>query len=120
MKLSPVIPLMYTDELQATIDFYVNVLGFVCGEYNEEWGWAAVHRDDCEIMFSRPNEHTLFERPKFSGSFYIRTDDVDALWLDLKDRCNLCYGLDVFEWGMKEFAIYDNNGYTIQFGQQVN
>lgn len=119
MKLSPVIPMLYTNELTQTIDFYVNVLGFVCGESNDEWGWAALHRDECEIMLARPNKHTPFDHPKFSGSFYIRTDDVDKLWHELKDRAKICYGLEIFEWGMKEFAVYDNNGYMIQFGQEI-
>jgi len=23
------------------------------------------------------------------------------------------------DWGMREFAIYDNNGYMLQFGQEI-
>ena len=27
--------------------------------------------------------------------------------------------IETFEWGMREFAIYDNNGYVLQFGQET-
>ncbi|NUY79688.1 VOC family protein [Flavobacterium sp. MAH-1] len=111
--------MLYTNELEATIDFYVNGLGFTCGEYNEDWGWAALHLGDCEIMLAKPNEHTSFHKPTFTGSFYIKTDSVEVLWERFKDKVNICYGLETFDWGMREFAVYDNNGYVIQFGQQV-
>ena len=70
-------------------------------------------------VFARPNEHTAFERIGFTGSFYFNTDDVESMWADLKDKANICYGIETFDWGMREFAIYDNNGYMLQFGEEV-
>ncbi|WP_313808069.1 VOC family protein [Flavobacterium sp.] len=112
-------PMLRTNELKETIAFYVNVLGFTCGEYNEDWGWAALHRDDVEIMLAKPNEHTPFDKPIFTGSFYINVDSADQLWEQLKDKCNVCYEIETFDWGMREFAVYDNNGYLLQFGHNV-
>lgn len=119
MKFQPIVPILWTADLQETIDFYVGVLGFTCGDRNDEWGWAALYRDECEIMLAQPNEHTSFEKLQFSGSFYIKTDEVDILWETLKDKVGICYEIEDFDWGMREFAIYDNNGYTIQFGQDL-
>lgn len=112
-------PMLWTTELKETIAFYVNVLGFTCDEYNEDWGWASLHRDHSELMLAQPNEHTPFEKPMFTGSFYINVDHVDELWEQLKDKSNVCYEIETFAWGMREFAIYDNNGYLLQFGQEV-
>lgn len=112
-------PMLWTNELKETIAFYVNVLGFACGEYNEDWGWAALHKDNVEIMLAKPNEHTPFDKPTFTGSFYINVENADELWEQLKDKCNVCYEIETFEWGMREFAVYDNNGYLLQFGQEV-
>lgn len=112
-------PMLYTAQLDETVDFYTKHFGFTCGEKNDDWGWASIHRDDVEIMFAKPNAHIPFDKPTFTGSFYIKVDDVDALWNELKDTANVCYPLERFEWGMKEFAIYDNNGYLIQLGQDV-
>ena len=93
--------------------------GFTCGEHNEERGWAAVHRDAVEIMVACSNEHIPFEQPLFTGSFYINTDNVDELWQELKDKTQVCYPLEDFYYGMREIAIYDNNGYLLQFGQEI-
>ncbi|WP_396145796.1 VOC family protein [Flavobacterium sp.] len=119
MKFQPIVPMIWTKELHKTVDFYCDILGFACGKYSEDWGWAAVHKDDCEIMIAKPNEHTTFERPYFSGTFYIKTDDVDALWNQIKDKVKIAYEIEDFDWDMREFAIYDNNSYMIQFGQDL-
>ena len=71
-------------------------------------------------MFPLRNAHEHFERPAFTGSLYINTDDVDSLWQQLKDKAKVCYPIEDFEYGMREFAVYDNNGYLLQFGQEIN
>lgn len=119
MKFQPIVPMIWTKELHETVDFYCDILGFTCDKYSEDWGWAAVHKDDCEIMIAKPNEHTPFERPYFSGTFYIKTDDVDVLWNQIKDKVKIAYDIEDFDWDMREFAIFDNNSYMIQFGQDL-
>lgn len=119
MKLRALRPILWTKQLNETIDFYVNTLDFTCGEKNEDWGWASLHKDDVEIMLAKPNAHTPFNKPVFTGSFYIQTDDVNTLWEQLKDKTSIVYPIETFDWEMREFAIYDNNGYMLQFGQDV-
>lgn len=119
MKFQPIVPIIWTQDLEQTLAFYCEILGFVCGERNDDWGWAALHLDSCEIMLARPNEHTPFERPVFTGSFYIKTNDVASVWENLKEKTNVAYPIETFAWGMREFAIYDNNGYMLQFGQEL-
>lgn len=119
-KFQPIRPIIYTDNLEETIEFYVSTLGFTCGEHNTEWNWASLHKDDAGIMMAVPNEHIAFEKPLFTGSFYITVDNVVELWKELKNKCKICYELDDFPWEMREFAIYDNNGYVLQFGQDIS
>lgn len=118
-RFQPIRPMIWTNELKETIDFYVNILEFTCGEYKEDWGWAVLYKDEAEIMAALPNEHTPFEKPTFTGSFYINVDHVDELWDRLKDKCKVCYEIENFEWGMREFAVFDNNGYLLQFGAEI-
>jgi catechol 2,3-dioxygenase-like lactoylglutathione lyase family enzyme len=113
-------PMLYTADLDATIAFYVSQLGFTLDERNDEWGWASLSRDQVALMIAKPNAHTPFDKSTFTGSFYFNTTDVDALWAAWKDKANVCYGLDTFAYGMREFAIYDNNGYLLQFGQPTH
>ncbi len=35
------------------------------------------------------------------------------------DKARLCYDIETFPWGMREFAVYDNNGYILQFGEEI-
>lgn len=93
------------------------MLGFACSERNDAWGWASLEKDGVGLMLATPNAHEPFEGPTFTGSLYFNTDDVDSVWENLKDKVKLVYRLEEFAWGMKEFAIYDNNGYILQFGQ---
>ena len=39
---------------------------------------------------------------------------------DLKTKAKICYEIETFDWDMREFAVYDNNGYILQFGQPVD
>ncbi len=113
-------PMLYTKQLEETIAFYTEVLGFECAAYEKEWGWASVIKDDVEIMLAAPNEQIPFDKAKFTGSFYILVNNVDLLWQQWKNTCDVCYPMEEFDYGIREFAIYDNNGYLLQFGQSIN
>jgi uncharacterized glyoxalase superfamily protein PhnB len=117
--LQSITPVLYTHEMEATIHFYRKVLGFSGSAYHQGMSWTILHRDGVSIMLSLPNAHIPFHQPQFTGSFYIRTDQVDVLWNEWKDTCKVCYPIEDFDYGMREFAIYDNNGYLLQFGQDI-
>jgi uncharacterized glyoxalase superfamily protein PhnB len=119
MILQQLTPLLRTKELKASVDFYTKHLVFQCDALVEELGWAQVSKDNVALMFAAPNVHVPFDAPGFTGSFYLRTDDVNAWWERLKDQVKICYPKEDFTYGMREFAIYDNNGYVIQFGQAL-
>jgi uncharacterized glyoxalase superfamily protein PhnB len=104
-------------DMDETIHFYHDVLGFQCGKRIE--GWATLHNQSVEIMIALPNAHLAFERPQFTGSFYMKLDDVDALWQQVRDKTVVVYPIENFHYGMREFAIRDNNGYMLQFGTEI-
>ena len=37
----------------------------------------------------------------------------------MKDKAEVVYPIEDFDYGMREFAIRDNNGYLLQFGQEI-
>jgi len=117
MKLLSLAPLLWTRDIDVTIKFYRDLLEFQCANRME--GWAALKRDQVELMVSLPNAHESFDKIGFTGSFYFRCDDVDAIWNRVKDRAAVVYPVEDFEYGMREFAIRDNNGYILQFGQEL-
>ncbi|HEV7645005.1 MAG TPA: VOC family protein [Pyrinomonadaceae bacterium] len=120
MKINALTPMLYTEKMRETVEFYTEVLGFTCPNFVEEWGWAALRHGDVEIMFSLPNAHISFEKPVFTGAFYFKVEDADEVWEKLKDKAGVSYPIEDFKYGMREFAVYDNNGYLLQFGQEIS
>lgn len=119
MKFTALRPVIYSKQVKYTVEYYIEMLGFTCVGYTDDWSWATLSRDGVEVMVSYPNAHTEFHRPTFTGSLYFTVDNVDELWAQLKEVTINCYELETFNYGMREFAIYDNNGYLLQFGQPV-
>lgn len=119
MKILELRPMLWTEDFAGTIEFYTQTLDFECVERLDEYPWASLRLDNAAIMLAAPNEHTPYDRIGFTGTFYLNTDDVDGLWSKLKDKAKVCYDIETFPWGMREFAIYDNNGYMLQFGQEI-
>ena len=111
--------MLFTRQVKDSVDFYIHTLGFTCIGFDEDWSWATVSRDDIEIMLALPNAHETFTVPKFTGSFYIRTSNVDAIWNELKDKAVVYYPIEDFGYGMREFAVFDNNAYVLQFGMPI-
>src|SRR5690242_2410822 len=77
MKLNRVVPTLWVVDIEQTVTFYRDVLGFECPNRME--GWACLVNHEVELMVSLPNHHELFGKPGFSGSFYFHPEDVDSL-----------------------------------------
>ena len=117
MNVKDLIPILWTEDFDGTLEFYQSVFGAEVDELNAATSWATLRLDLVPVMISRPNEHTPYGKIGFSGSFYFTTNNVEEWWAKLKDKARVCYGIEDFEYGMREFAVFDNNGYLIQFGQ---
>jgi uncharacterized glyoxalase superfamily protein PhnB len=120
MRLHALTPMLRTRDLPGSLAFYCGMLGFECAAHDETRGWASLRRDGVELMLSGPNAHEGDGAPAVTGSLYFRTDAIDALWQRLQDRVRVCYPPEDFDYGMREFAVYDNNGYLLQFGSPVD
>ena len=118
MPFNSLTPLLEIENMDETIEFYESILDFKCIErHNNEW--AVVNKDDVFIMFSQrllKNEHP---NTYMTGSLYLNVDDIDVIWQILKDKVSVCFPIENFDYGMREFSIYDNNGYKLQFGQEI-
>ncbi|MEZ5344833.1 MAG: VOC family protein [Pyrinomonadaceae bacterium] len=122
MKLQDLIPMLETANLRESIEFYEQKIGFtVQGVYPDEKEpcWASLRKDDVVLMLSGRNEHSKHKDTVFTGSLYFYPDDVDEMWESLKDSAEVCYEIENFDYGMREFGIYDPNRYLLQFGQDV-
>ena len=122
MRLTNLTPMLETEDIKQTVDFYTEMLGFECESLYPDADnpiWTCLRKDDVEIMFSVRNAHSTIEKPTMTGSLYLYPEDVDAVWEQLKDKVKICYPIENFEYGMREFGISDNNGYLLQFGAEI-
>lgn len=121
MKLESIVPTLWVKDIPATLRFYCDVLGFTCNAQME--GWANLEKDGVELMLSLPNAHLPFEKPHFTGTLYFKLDVpayVDDLWQQVKEKVQVVYPVEDFDYGMREFGICDNNGYILNFGSAIS
>jgi catechol 2,3-dioxygenase-like lactoylglutathione lyase family enzyme len=117
MTLTSLAPILATDDMDRSIRFYVDVLGFTCGLQTP--GYSNLTRDAVRIMLAGPNGHEPWQGPKFTGQLYFGLETpeaVDALWARVKDRAEIIYAVADFDYGAHEFGIRDDNGYHLAFG----
>jgi uncharacterized glyoxalase superfamily protein PhnB len=123
LKLKNVRPILETDDVNGTREFYTKVLGFECDGHFEEDGkptWISLVKDNVVIMFGARNAHSGIPTPTMTGSLYFEPDNVDEAWAELKDKVTVEYPIENFDYGMREFAIRDCNGYVLQFGREIS
>jgi uncharacterized glyoxalase superfamily protein PhnB len=108
-------PMLQTDDMQRTIDWYTSVLGFSCTSSGGD-DWCRIERDGVVLMFMR-NAH--LGSPHATATQYIHVDDVLELWNGIKDRVTTEWGPEEMPYGLLEFAIKDPNGYLLSFGQPL-
>jgi RNA polymerase sigma factor (sigma-70 family) len=109
-------PILKVNDIEASLDFYTNRLGF-----EKLWAWgepptfAAVARDGMRIYLAAGDMG-------HAGTWiYLTVTDVDALFQEISDR-----GLDGVEppvdhpWGMREILVADPDGHRIRIGSIVD
>ena len=110
-------PMLGVRDLEETIRFYTETLGF---EVGSDWPaegkrtWAFLTGGKAEFMIYELPEG---ESPRLTGSLYFYPEDVMALWKAVKGRVTVEWEPRVFEYGMREFGIRDPNGYVLNFGE---
>lgn len=114
------IPQLPSRFIEKTIAFYAR-LGFE-GEAVPGHGYAILVRGDLEIHFF---QHESLRPEESSFSCYFRVQDVETIYAAFSGAALPRKGIPRMEplenkpWGMKEFAIIDEDGTLIRVGQVV-
>ena len=122
MKLQALSPILWVKDLQETISFYKERLGFK--SRSSFPNFATLIRDNAEIMVivptGEPGDTGFFPQPHLTGSIYIFMEDVNGFWELVKDKVNVKTPIDDRQYLMRDFSILDNNGYEIVFGEDIS
>jgi catechol 2,3-dioxygenase-like lactoylglutathione lyase family enzyme len=117
-----ILPCLLVSDIRRTLDFYIEVLGFVQTGYfpiESHPIRTEVRRDGVAIVFSTESVRGMGERPNLSGWLYVFPDSVDALAKELRGKVPFLWGPEETELGVREFAIRDPDGYVIAFAEPV-
>ena len=109
-------PMLQTDDMERTVEWYSSVLGFQCVA-TEGDDWSRLERDAVALMFMH-NAH--LGPPHATATQYFYVEDALALWRSIQDRVTAEWGPEEMPYGMLEFAIKDPNGYLLSFGQPIS
>ena len=114
-----VVPMIHVPDVRATMEWYASI-GFNVVRCNQEDGqvdWALLTFGNSELMLSLGGKRsTAFRR---EVDLYTHVDDVDGLFLRLKDKVEVVEEPHDTFYGMREFVIRDLNRFWITFGQPV-
>lgn len=117
-------PNLMVDNVQETLRFYREVLGFSVVMTVPDEGapvWAMVACGEVRLMFqdraSIVAEYPKLDRSTLGGAltFYIKVDDVTELYARVKDRATILRPLHRTFYDADEFALEDCNGFILTF-----
>ncbi|MHC4071682.1 MAG: VOC family protein [Planctomycetota bacterium] len=117
---------MMVEDVNRTVDFYSDVLGFefVMG----------VPQDSQEIVTAKQKGQPLgfaivkcgdvdpeFNGMKIGGSltFYVEVENIEGLYVKLKDKVTIIKDIQTTFYGKREFYLRDCNGYILIFAGDV-
>lgn len=125
-KLESLTPNIMVKDVNATLNYYIDCLGFKLIDTNPESGqfeWGYVMLDSVGMMFqeekSLKTEYKEMEPLKIGGAltFYIRINDIDSYYDKLSKDINIIKPMNRTFYGTNEFAIMDLNGFILTFSE---
>ncbi|MHC5060785.1 MAG: VOC family protein [Planctomycetota bacterium] len=131
--LKKITPNMMVKDVNKTLDYYCDILGFdlVIGiiegaqdivtnrQESRPLAFAIVKSDNVELMFQ--SEKSLTEEiPHFKGAkidstsvLYIEVEDIEKAYEDFKDKVTIVKDIETKFYGKREFYFCDCNGYVL-------
>ena len=126
---------MMVEDVNRTVDFYNDILGFefvmavpensqevvTTRQKDQVLDFAMMKCGNVEMMFEDiSGNNSLFKGMDIGGSltFYIEVDNIKELYGTLKEKVEVVKELHITFYGMEEFYIKDCNGYILAFAEK--
>ncbi len=116
-------PQFFSTNMQATLDYYRDALGFACvGTWQDPPVYAIVARDRQHIHFRCAPSPTP-SPDKYADELldaYLFVEDADALYAEYAARgVEFTRGLGNMPWQSREFVVKDCDGRLLAFGANL-
>ncbi|HWT10882.1 MAG TPA: VOC family protein [Roseomonas sp.] len=122
-RITGITPQLRTTDLDASIRFYVETLGFTLAFRWEDF-YAGLRAGEAEVHLKRVDEPDPSIGHVAAGGhvhLYIHVTDIDALHADLRARgVPMLAGPIDRPWNTREIVLRDDQGHTLYFSQALN
>lgn len=116
------VPVIATDDIQKSLSYYADVLGFERDyTYGEPPVFAGVKSGDVEIYFTYSPEYSnLIKNKNLIPEIFIWVTEASGLF-----QQHVAKGAEIFEdisdrpWGARQYVVKDINGYHLKFAQPI-
>ena len=124
MKFESLAPNLMVKDVNESIKYYTEILGFSLLMTQPEQGvfeWAFMQKDNIYIMFQKESsikaEYPQLEALKVGGAltFYVKVKEMKSFYENIKEKVNIIHELHMTPYGEEEFAIMDLNGFIFTF-----
>ena len=124
MKLTGISPVLLVADLERSVEYYRDRLGFECEVYGDPPDFAAARRDDATLLLALcADPERIVPNWKIVDNIwnaYIRVDDADAVYAEVQERgAGIDYTIYDAPHGFREFGVQDPDGHDIAFGQPL-
>jgi catechol 2,3-dioxygenase-like lactoylglutathione lyase family enzyme len=122
--LTGISPVLLVSDLERSLAYYRDRLGFQCDAFGEPPDFATAERDGATIMLALCEEPSRIV-PNWRvvdkiWNAYIRVDDVESIYAEVQERgAGIDYTIYNAPSGFREFGVQDPDGYDIAFGQPL-
>jgi catechol 2,3-dioxygenase-like lactoylglutathione lyase family enzyme len=124
--LTGVSPVLLVSDLDRSVAFWRDELGFECEVVGDPPDFGIARRDAAVILLALaaadaakrivPNWHIVDK----IWNVYIRVDDADAIYAEVQERsAGIDYTIYDSPHGFREFGVQDPDGHDIAFGQRI-
>jgi uncharacterized glyoxalase superfamily protein PhnB len=120
-------PNLMVNDVEETIEYYTDVLGFTLLMTVPETGkldWAMVKRNEVVIMFQSSKSlkegvpRLAGEKPGGGLTFYIKVDKITEIHEEFfNNEVEIISELESTFYDTIEFSVVDNNGYILTFSE---
>ena len=109
------------EDVQSTLDYYRDILGFeITFEWEEPVTYAVLKRGE-NVSIHVVQKRDDFKPSKEHTAVYIFCNDVDAVYEELKTKgANITCEIGDREYGMRDFDVTDPNGFQICFSMGLH
>jgi len=123
-KLTEQAPVLFTADIQASVAYWRDKIGFRANLWGDPPDFAILRRDNTFLMLSqKPDDHEIIPNWKIRSNMwnaYFWVDDAKALYEELTAAGAIIdYTLGEKPYGVLEFGIQDLDGHDIAFGQDL-